>query len=71
MSPRSLALAVLALAALAAPGAAQELVEPPSVLLRGVPFELTVVGDPNVPTSSYEIRTGDGRILSSGSVEAN
>ncbi len=47
---------------------AQELVEPPQVILRGVPFELTIAGG-GEPSAWYEVRTTTGVVLGAGTVE--
>ena len=49
---------------------AQEVSEPPSVILSGVPFQVTVLGGTE-GASPYEIRTATGRILALGAVDAH
>lgn len=49
---------------------AQEVSEPPSVILSGVPFQVTVLGGTG-GASPYEIRTATGRILALGAVDAH
>ena len=61
--------ATFALFLFAAPAMAQEVVEPPTVILRNVPFELTVVGGPE-PSAWFEIRTATGSVIGSGTVES-
>ncbi|MDX1495490.1 MAG: hypothetical protein R3253_15590, partial [Longimicrobiales bacterium] len=70
MSFRSAVVAAVALLALAGPTHAQELVDPPGVLLKGVPFDVTVMGAPDVPSAWVEVRGADGALLGSGTVEA-
>ncbi|MDX1646806.1 MAG: Na+/H+ antiporter NhaC family protein [Longimicrobiales bacterium] len=71
MRPRLRSVAVLALFVLAPGAGAQELVEPPTVLLRSVPFELEVAGAADTPSAWVEVRTADGRVLGTGTVEAH
>ena len=66
---RLLRLAAVALLAFPSLVAAQEVVDPPSVVLSGVPFRMTVTGGTE-PSAWYEIRTADGAVLSAGAVEA-
>ena len=61
--------AVLALSLVATPATAQEVSETPSVVLRGVPFELTLVGGTTGP-EAYRIVSATGGALASGTVEA-
>ena len=49
---------------------AQELSEPPSVILGGVPFQLTVTGGTE-PSAWYEVQTATGAILAGGTVLAH
>lgn len=53
----------------AVPTTAQEVVEPPDVLLRNVPFQLQVAGG-GEPSSWYEVRTASGEVLAGGTVLA-
>jgi len=71
MSLRFLVYAALALSVVSLPVGAQELVDPPSVVLRGVPFELTIRGAPDVPSAWVEVRTSTDRTLGTGTVEAH
>jgi Na+/H+ antiporter NhaC len=57
------------LASLPASLGAQELSDPPSVILSGVPFQVTVLGGTE-SAARYEIRTATGTVLANGSVEA-
>jgi Na+/H+ antiporter NhaC len=63
----ALAVALLGLPALAS---AQELAHPPTVVLSGVPFKVTVLGGTE-PSSWYEVRTATGRVLAGGTVAAH
>jgi len=63
-----LAVALLPLALIVTPSAAQELVDPPSVVLRGVPFELTVRSSATNP-EPFEVRSATGDVLASGTVD--
>lgn len=68
LRPIAAALATLVLAAASAvPSFAQEISEPPSVILIGVPFEVTVVG--GEVAGPWQISTADGTVLASGQVE--
>ena len=60
---------LLALAATPPQAEAQELSDPPSVVLVGVPFQIMVKGGTE-PSAWYEVRTADGAVLSGGVVEA-
>ena len=46
---------------------AQELLDPPSVVLTDVPFELTLQGA-NQTSTQYEVRTSNGMILAEGTI---
>lgn len=70
MSLRSLVLLSSALATLAGPVLGQGVSDPPAVILRGVPFELTIQGAEDVPSARFEVRTRTDRILAAGTVEA-
>jgi Na+/H+ antiporter NhaC len=61
--------AVLALSLVATPATAQEVSETPSVVLRGVPFELTLVGGTTGP-EAYRIVSATGGALAAGTLEA-
>jgi len=52
---------------LAVPLGAQEVVEPPDVLLKGIPFQLTLIGGEE-PSAWWEVRTVDGTILDAGTI---
>jgi len=71
MTLRSAAVSVLTFLALAPSLAAQAIVEAPRVVLRDVPFEITVAGDPDVPSAWFEVRTAAGRLLSAGTVASH
>jgi Na+/H+ antiporter NhaC len=62
--------ALVSLAALPASLGAQELADPPSVILSGIPFQVTVLGGTET-AARYEIRTATGTLLADGSVEAH
>lgn len=62
--------ALISLASLPGSVGAQELSDPPSVILKGVPFQLTVLGGTE-PSAFYEIRTATGTVLAGGTVEAH
>lgn len=49
---------------------AQEVVEPPSVVLRGVPFELSLAGAPAGPALPYRVVDAHGSVLAEGTVAA-
>lgn len=67
---RRIALAtLLVLAAVPSLASAQELSDPPSVLLKGVPFQITVKGGTE-PSAWYEVRNATGSVLGAGTVEA-
>jgi hypothetical protein len=66
---RVIRLAVLALLLLPVRGLAQEVADPPLVLLKNVPFQITVTGGPE-SSSWYEVRTATGTLLDAGIVEA-
>ncbi|MDA0329045.1 MAG: Na+/H+ antiporter NhaC family protein [Gemmatimonadetes bacterium] len=55
---------------LPAPSVAQEVLDPPSVLLKNVPFDITLQGG-NAPAARYEVRSATGATLASGTLEAN
>jgi len=48
---------------------AQEVHDPPSVILKGVPFELSIRGGTE-PSVWYEVRSATGAVLKGGTVEA-
>ena len=48
---------------------AQELVDPPSVILTDVPFQLTLQGA-NDASTQYEVRSANGVVLAQGTVSA-
>jgi Na+/H+ antiporter NhaC len=48
---------------------AQEVHEPPSVILKGVPFELSIRGGTDASTW-FEVRSATGSVLSAGTVQA-
>ena len=48
---------------------AQEVHDPPSVILKGVPFELSIRGGTE-PSAWYEVRSATGAVLRGGTVEA-
>jgi len=52
---------------IAVPVGAQEVVEPPDVLLKGIPFQLTILGGEE-PSAWWEVRTASGTILDAGTV---
>jgi Na+/H+ antiporter NhaC len=56
-------------ALLAPPASAQQVEDAPTVVLRGVPFALTVRGADDVPSAWYEVRDATGRVLAGGAVE--
>jgi Na+/H+ antiporter NhaC len=58
---------LVAFLAFSGPAGAQEVSDPPSVVLSGVPFQLTVVGGPD-GEAPYEVRTATGSVLASGVV---
>ena len=62
--------ALVLLASLPAGIGAQELSDPPSVILSGLPFQVTVLGGTE-SAALYEIRTATGTLLANGSVEAH
>ena len=62
--------ALVSLASLPASLGAQELADPPSVILSGVPFQVTLLGGTE-PSAFYEIRTATGALLAGGTVEAH
>lgn len=66
---RVIRLAALALLLLPVRGLAQEVADPPLVLLKNVPFQITVTGGPEA-SSWYEVRTATGTLLDAGVVEA-
>ena len=68
---RLASLAALVAMPLAAPSAAaaQEVTEAPSVILDGVPFQITVAGSPDTG-GAYQIRAATGAVLASGQLEA-
>ena len=49
---------------------AQELVDPPSVILTDVPFQLTLQGA-NDASTQYEVRSANGVVLAQGTVSAH
>ncbi len=51
------------------PAAAQEVVDPPDVVLRGIPFQLTLRGGTE-PSSWWEVRSASEEILAAGTVTA-
>jgi Na+/H+ antiporter NhaC len=61
--------AVLALSLVATHATAQEVSETPSVVLQGVPFELTLVGGTTGP-EAYRIVSATGGALAAGTLEA-
>ena len=61
--------ALVPLLALPAIVAAQELSDPPSVILSGVPFQVTVQGGTE-PSVWYEVRDAEGTVLTGGTVQA-
>jgi Na+/H+ antiporter NhaC len=61
--------AVLALSLVATHATAQEVSEAPSVVLQGVPFELTLVGGTTGP-EAYRIVSATGGALAAGTLEA-
>ncbi|HUP53178.1 MAG TPA: Na+/H+ antiporter NhaC family protein, partial [Longimicrobiales bacterium] len=58
-----------ALALLPLGAAAQEVADVPSVILDGVPFQITVAGSPD-STDPFEVRTATGTVLASGTLPA-
>ena len=62
--------ALVSLVWLPASLAAQEVSEPPSVILKGVPFQVTLLGGTEA-SAAYEIRTATGTVLALGAVEAH
>ncbi len=62
--------ALVSLVWLPASLAAQEVSEPPSVILKGVPFQVTLLGGTE-DSAAYEIRTATGTVLALGAVEAH
>ena len=62
--------ALVSLVWLPASLAAQEVSEPPSVILKGVPFQVTLLGGTEA-SAAYEIRTATGTVLALGVVEAH
>ena len=70
MPHRLAALAFLVLLAFPGTGIhAQQIADPPSVVLTGVPFQLSLEGGPVLPSSTYSVRTASGTVLASGSVD--
>ncbi|MBO77685.1 MAG: hypothetical protein CME17_09645, partial [Gemmatimonadetes bacterium] len=65
--PLSRLLAALCILLLPANMGAQELLDPPSVVLTDVPFELTLQGA-NQTSTQYEVRSADGAILAEGTI---
>ena len=65
--PLSRLLAALCILLLPANMGAQELLDPPSVVLTEVPFELTLQGA-NQTSTQYEVRSADGAILAEGTI---
>ena len=65
--PLSRLLAALCILLLPANMGAQELLDPPSVVLTDVPFELTLQGA-NQTSTQYEVRSADGVILAEGTI---
>ena len=62
--------AVLVLLALVpADSSAQEVTERPSVVLTGLPFQLTLSAAPDA-SSAFEVRNASGRVLAAGTIEA-
>jgi Na+/H+ antiporter NhaC len=59
----------LLLLLLAGPAGAQEVAEPPDVVLRGIPFQLRILGG-SEPSAGWEVRTASGEVLASGTVLA-
>ena len=57
-----------ALALLPLGAAAQEVADAPSVILNGVPFQITVASSPD-SADPFEVRTATGTVLASGAVE--
>jgi Na+/H+ antiporter NhaC len=60
--------ALVLLALIPAPAATQEVSDAPSVVLAGVPFQVTVAA--GAEPAAYEIRSANGSVLASGTVEA-
>jgi hypothetical protein len=58
---------LLLLAGVPLSGSAQEVSDAPAVILKNVPFEITVDGAAEL-SSWYEIRTATGRVLGGGTV---
>jgi Na+/H+ antiporter NhaC len=68
MRPHLLALPLLMLV-LALPAAGQDVHEPPQVVLRGIPFQMTIAGG-STPSEWWEVRDATGAILAAGTVLA-
>ena len=62
--------ALLVLVFLPVAGSAQELSDAPSVILKGIPFQITVTGGTE-PSVWYEVRSATGTVLGAGTVEAH
>lgn len=62
-------LAVASLLAVPTAAGAQAVTGAPSVVLSGVPFQITVTGGSDL-SASYEVRTADGNVLAGGTVGA-
>ena len=62
---------LLAFSLLPLSGSAQEVSEPPTVVLSGVPFQITMLGGEGVGSVAYEVRTAAGAVLALGSVQAH
>ncbi len=62
--------ALISLASIPMSVGAQEVSDPPSVILSGVPYQITVLGGTEA-SAYFEIRTADGASLAGGTVEAH
>jgi len=61
---------LLLLALLSVPGTAQEVSDAPSVILKNIPFQITVTGGTEL-SAWYEVRSATGTVLGAGTVDAH
>ena len=67
---RTLPAVLLSLLLLPLASGAQEISEPPTVLLKGIPFQMTLLAGPGTGAVAYEIRNAAGAVMSLGAVPA-
>ena len=67
---RTLPAVLLSLLFLPLASGAQEISEPPTVLLKGIPFQMTLLAGPGTGAVAYEIRNAAGAVMSVGAVPA-